>query len=189
MSHQRLRGTIRITAATLSILVLFGLAWWLASGSGPFQRDVSALGVPATKTTEGSFLRLHEIGVEIPLYDLIADAVYAPFSVPSTDGSKVFGVSSESIISSRGNDACNPDEGPLGLIIATSDPVVVTGPDTVERLTPDNKTVFKFDTTYYRYVPPQELACEGGAVARDKVQTSQRALAESFTKLRQGGDK
>lgn len=165
------------------VLLVLIVAASLYVGLVPTEHKLPAIDTAATVTPQGTYLDFTKIGVKVTLGSSVDDAVYAPFNVPSTDGSQVFGISSQSLIDDSNSNSCAAAMGPLGIVIATTNPTVVTGPASTTQLTPDNKTVFKIDSTYYRYVPPQDYGCNGGNVTSNQVQAAQNAFAQSFASL------
>jgi hypothetical protein len=135
---------------------------------------------------KGNYLDFREIGVKLLLNSSISNATYAPFNVVSTDGSRSFGISTKSIIENAGNKACTAAFGPLGLVIATTNPTVSAGASTTPLIV-NHKTVFKFGDTYYEYVPPQGIGCSGGKVSLSQVEVDQSAFAQSFVSLELDG--
>ncbi len=176
------RFSLPITVlAVVVILAIIGFAGWII-----YERTNSVSmvnhGTTATGSSQVKYLDIKEIGVRIPLDSSTADVVYAPFDAAS--GAPAFGISAQSLVDQSGSNNCSAASGPLGLVVATTNPTIVTGAHSTSQLTPDNKTVFKFGRVYVRYIPPQNDGCSSGHVTHDLVQSRQEAFALAFAKLR-----
>ncbi len=146
-----------------------------SSTTQPSKENTTA----ATVTPQSTYLDFKELGVKVTLNSSISDAEYAPFDTPSTDGSKSYGISAQSLVTKETKDYCEAKHGPLGLVIAsTTAPANIAGPIAV-----DNKTVFKYGNTYYMYIPPQNLSCPAGEVTADMVQSKINAFTQAFATL------
>lgn len=172
----------RVSFPIVIVAVLVVAAGVYVAISKMNRHKLPAIDTAATVTPQGSYLDFTAIGIKIPLTTAVNDAVYAPFQIAGQNGDKVYGISSQTLIDT-GNYSCAAAVGPLGLVIATTNPTVVTGANSTTQLTVDNKTVFKIGNTYYRYVPPQSLGCVAGSVTDNKTATAQTAFAQSFTSL------
>lgn len=190
------RSFTKLTIVTLLAIGLAGVGWKVSgqhnvTSTGTLfprasvvTRNVDgALATAAVVTPQGTYLDVKEIGVHILLNGSIPDAVYAPFDVAPTDGSQVYGISAQSLISQDAKGYCSAASGALGLIIATTNPTVVTGAHTSSQLVPDNKTIFKYGSTYVRYVPPQNYGCAVGQITTAAVAGKQAAFAQAFATL------
>jgi len=166
----------------VAVVLVAGLVY-LATVHRTFK--LPAADTAAVVTPQGSVLDLTPIGVQIPLTSAVSDAVYAPFPITENDGSHAYGVSSVSLIKASSSKGCSAAYGPLGLIISTTTPPVVPAAgNSTTQLTPDNKTLFKIGTTYYRYVPPMDISCSGDGIETSTVESQQAALATSFTSIK-----
>lgn len=173
-----------VMLAALVIVAIIGFTGWIiyerTSSSGMANHVATTTEPPQVK-----YLDIKEIGVRIPLDSSTADVVYAPFDAAS--GPPAFGISAQSLVDRSGGSRCLAASGVLGLVIATTNPTVITGAHSTSQLIPDNKTVFKFGQTYIRYVPPQNDGCSNGNVTHDMVQSRQEAFAQAFAKLQRDG--
>src|SRR5690242_15243454 len=165
--HSKQSG-FSIVEAVIAIVIIavLGLVGWTAYNAynHPTKKTANATtntsntNQPSKETTNGTtttpqntYLDMKEIGVKMTLNSSISDAVYAPFDTPSTDGTKSYGISAQSLIKSETKDYCEARHAPLGIVIApTTAPSTIVGPVPV-----DNKSVFKFGSTYYEYIRPQ----------------------------------
>ena len=177
--------TAAITGTSFLGIAIVLVAWVFTHSHQPRYtlKNLPAADTAAVTTAQGSYLDLSKLGVELPLSSSISDAVYAPFNV-STDGAQSYGISTLSLMNASSDPGCQPAAGPLGIIVVTTAaPDTLTPTGAVAQLAPDNKTLFKFGSTYYHYVPPQNDACIGGSASTTTVNSEQTALAQSFTSL------
>ncbi len=173
-----------VVAIVIAILVVVGLGY---IGYRVYTANNNQTGNTAQNSNAqnngtqdtATYLDIKELGVKIKLSDGIKDAVYAPFDVPATDGSQVYGISAQSLIDKETGDNCSAAHGALGLIRATTiAPTYVGGQQT---LPVDNKTLFKFGDTYYQYVRPQAYGCAQDQITSDMVSSKVDAFAQAFT--------
>lgn len=130
----------------------------------------------ATITPQGTYLDIKELGIKILLNSQINDAIYS--IVPTTDGSKGAGISAQSLVNLSA--ACSTSHYTLGLIEATTTaPTNVNG----QTATPDNKSLFKINNTYYWYRPPQNEACvtSGDQTTANAIGNKLSAFEQAFT--------
>jgi hypothetical protein len=184
MAAKRLRklSSISLGGAGVAIVLAAGLVY--SANHRAFK--LPAIDTAAVVTPSGSVLDFSAIGVQIPLNSSVSDAVYAPFPITKNDGSHAYGVSSVSLIKANSSltSGCSAANGPLGLVIATtSQPVAPDGMSTTP-VSVDNKTLFKIGSTYYRYVPPMDMACTGGGITVSAVEATQQAFETSFTSIK-----
>jgi hypothetical protein len=99
-----------------------------------------------------------------------------------TDGSKIVGISPQSLIDNETNhnSDCIAADAPLGTILeTTTQPAAINGPVAV-----DNKSVFKINNTYYQYAPPHgthKCGITSSGIQDSTVASKLSAFAQAFT--------
>lgn len=181
-------GAAIIIAAVLVIAVLGLIGWKLYSlYSKPVaktttnQASNTQTGTTGNTNTsdQATYLDIKELGIKIKLDVSIKDAAYAMYYTPSTDGSTVVGISTQSLIDKETGNYCEASHGPLGIIIKTSDPNYQTGPNTT--IAPNGKDIFKLGNNYYWYRKPQNDGCAVGQVTPAMQDAAISAFAQAFT--------
>ncbi len=156
-----------------------------SSQTTPSKVGAQSTDTPATKTPEGIYLDLKDVGVKFLLASSVSDAVYAPYDTANPEDATVYGLSTEALeAANSANKMCTPTYGPLGIIRVTdSAPEVLVPPNGEKPATPDNKTIFKIGDRFYQYKTPQTTVCDGGTVTTDQIVSDRAAIEQSFASL------
>jgi hypothetical protein len=152
--------------------------------TSPASNQPSNTQTSATPAQTDTYLHIKELGIKIKLSDGIKDAVYSMFQPQPDDGAKVIGISAQSLIDSSAVNKqinCSASSGALGIITETTTAPTYVGGQ--EPFPVDNKSLFKFGSTYYQYQAPQTqcgISGPGYEALQQSMAQKQAAFAEAF---------